>query len=85
MEPNAWQIVRYALKDCPTVLSVWSIRQAKPSPGKERVGQGVSSVAHIGTCLPVGLLRHDPMVRLVIELEEWPQYLQTYLLFSSPS
>ena len=47
--------------------------------------QRIALFPHIGTCLPVGLLRQDPVVRLKMELEECPQYLHTYRLFSSPS
>lgn len=59
---------------------------------KESVGEGNaghlrptdSLSSYIGTCLPVGLLRHELHVKLMIEEAECPQYLQTYLLFSSP-
>ena len=45
--------------------------------------QRIALFPHIGTCLPVGLLRQDPAVRLDTELDECPQYMQKNFIFHS--
>ena len=97
MARNVRQIVRCGLQIYPTVHSL-SGRRVKdrsgpfakgrnpPGNGEENLPSPTDCVfPHIGTCLPVGLLRQDPVVRLKMELEECPQYLQKYFRFSSPS